>query len=64
MGYIVAVVENRWIREGEYNESRVMTPIQYCHTEEEANKICDLFNEFYNYDLQVISEDELNSDWY
>jgi hypothetical protein len=63
MGYVVTTVKMRYSYASGMDEFLCDTPIQYCETKEQAEKILNLFDHFYSEVLRVIPESELNDEW-
>lgn len=58
-GFVVAEMESQFNKEQDESEYRCFKPIQWCETIEQAEHIVEIFNPFYNYDLSVVPDDEL-----
>lgn len=63
MKYLLCEVTERFDHAYERSVYTVAKPLQMFDTEQQAVEALDLFNQFYNYDLQVVSQADLDSEF-
>ena len=59
--YVLCEVEYHFDTEQDQSMCRVAKPLQIFDDKIEAIDAMDIFNSFYNYDLRVVSSDDLDS---